>query len=221
MLNWDGMGRRSDHTRVELERLIVDEGFRQLEERGLAAFSVRDVAKRIGYSVGTIYHLFGSYDAVMLAIKARTFDLWREQLEIRLAAAGDDRIAVLVQAYFEFAALHPNAWLAIYEHHMADRGEAREWFREKAGALMEIVGREIEASLTGIRTELARDLAQSLVATVHGHCLFAHHGIFDMLGSSSTSPAETALARVRETLSVVALNGDVAAHPRRVAETIV
>jgi AcrR family transcriptional regulator len=199
------MGRRSEHTRAELEGLIVAEGFRQLEERGLGAFSVRDVAKRIGYSIGTVYHLFGSYDGVMLAINARTLELWREQAEARLAtASGPDRMTALVHGYFEFAALHTKAWLAIFEHHMADGGEAPDWFREKARALIAIVVRELGAVLPGVEADFAVELAHSLVATVHGHCLFEHHRIFEMLGDPRTSPAETALARVREALSVAA-----------------
>src|SRR5271169_6477740 len=101
------MGRRSDHTRAELRELLVAEACRQLSEVGLARFSARDVAKRIGYSVGTLYNVFGSYDELMLAINARTLSLWLTHLRTRLAESGDDdRIATLVRGYFEFAIAH-------------------------------------------------------------------------------------------------------------------
>ena len=101
------MGRRSDHTRSELRELMLEEGHRQLAEVGLARFSARDVAKRIGYSVGTLYNVFGSYDELMLAINARTLSLWLTHLRTRLAESeDDDRIATLVRGYFEFAAEH-------------------------------------------------------------------------------------------------------------------
>ncbi len=45
------MGRRSDHTRPELEGLFVEEGLRQLSETGLQRFSAREVAKQVGYSI--------------------------------------------------------------------------------------------------------------------------------------------------------------------------
>ncbi len=101
------MGRRSDHTRGELEALFIAEGWRQLSETGLARFSARDVAKRVGYSIGTVYNVFGSYDGLMVAINAHTLKLWSADLRERLAGAGEDRIACLVQAYFEFAAQTP------------------------------------------------------------------------------------------------------------------
>ena len=85
------MGRRSDHSREELRALIVAEGHRQLAEVGYARFSAREVAKRIGYSIGTIYNVFGTLDQLILAINGETLDLWKAHLEARLSAPTDDR----------------------------------------------------------------------------------------------------------------------------------
>src|SRR3954469_23115399 len=111
------MGRRSDHSRGELKALIVEEGHRQIAEVGFARFSAREVAKRIGYSIGTLYNVFGTYDGLILAINARTLGLWSRFLEARLvdgglAEAGEDRIDTLVRAYFAFARAHPRSWAA-------------------------------------------------------------------------------------------------------------
>ena len=194
------MGRRSDHTRSELQVLLIEEGWRQLSEVGLAHFSARDVAKRIGYSIGTLYNVFGSYDGLLGAINARTLAMWAAELEARLAeAAGGDRIAALVSGYFAFARRCPKAWLAIFEHHMADWGPAPEQYAAAVHEVLAIVAREIATTLPGAEpAEIAR-LARSLIATVHGHCVFAVLRTFDMLGE--TAPEAAALARVREALS--------------------
>ena len=61
------MGRRSDHSRPELREMIVAEGHRQMLEVGFARFAAREVAKRIGYSIGTIgIHRLG----LLLALNA-------------------------------------------------------------------------------------------------------------------------------------------------------
>jgi AcrR family transcriptional regulator len=193
------MGRRSDHTRSELEALFVDEGRRQLAETGLARFSARDVAKRVGYSIGTLYNVFGSYDGLMLAINGRTLTLWSAYLEDRLAEAGEDRIACLVEAYFEFATQNPKTWIAVYEHHMADGGPAPDWYQALAAELMAIVAAEIAAALPDKDPGVVLSLARSLVATVHGHCVFALYNTFSLLGE--TDPVGTALARVREAIA--------------------
>jgi len=193
------MGRRSDHTRDELKQLFVEEGRRQLAEVGLARFSARDVAKRVGYSIGTVYNVFGSYDGLILAMNARTLQLWTAYARAQLAEAGEDRIACMVRAYFEFAAAHPRTWIAIYEHHMADGGSAPDWYQEVVAELMGVVGGEIAAVLPGVDPARTAALARSLVATVHGHCSFALYNTFRMLGE--TDPEAAALARVREALA--------------------
>ena len=194
------MGRRSDHTRPELEDLFLAEGRRQLAETGLAGFSAREVAKRVGYSIGTLYNVFGSYDGLMLALNARTLAMWAEHLRTRLADvdAGEDRIEALVHGYFEFAVANPKAWIAIYEHHMADGGPAPESYRALAADLMSLAAGEIARELPEAKAEAVLALTRALVATVHGHCAFALYRTFSMLGE--TAPADAALARVRETL---------------------
>jgi len=196
------MARRSDHTRAELEALLVAEGWRQLSETGLARFSARDVAKRIGYSVGTLYNVFGSYDGLVLAINAHTLTLWAARLRERLEAAGapgDDRLAALVDGYFEFAHDNPKTWIAIYEHHMADGGPAPAWYAAIVAEVMSIVAGEIAHALPGAAPDAVMALARSLIATVHGHCVFSLYRTFDMLGE--VAPAGAALARVREAIA--------------------
>ena len=196
------MGRRSDHTRVELEALFVGEGRRQLAETGLGRFSARDVAKRIGYSIGSLYNVFGSYDGLILAINARTLDLWTAPLRASLAASGEDRIATLVRGYFDFAFQNPRTWIAIYEHHMADDAAAPEDYLAHVTELLGVVVAEIAAVLPGAGADRVLALARSLIATVHGHCVFALYSTFNVLGE--TAPVEAALARVREALAAAA-----------------
>jgi AcrR family transcriptional regulator len=193
------VGRRSDHTRSELEALFVEEGARQLAETGLARFSARDVAKRVGYSIGTLYNVFGSYDGLLLAINARTLRLWSAHLKTQLAAARGDRIACLVKAYFEFAEQNPRSWIAIYEHHMPDWGAAPDWYQETTAELVAVVATEIALVLPGKTPDAIIALTRSLVATVHGHCAFALYNAFKLLGE--TDPEGAALARVREAIA--------------------
>ena len=98
--------------------MIVLEGHRQIAEVGFARLSAREVAKRIGYSIGTIYNVFGSHDRLILAINTRTFRLWADHLRELLKSTKADRIRVLVQGYFSFARENPNLWMAIYDHRL-------------------------------------------------------------------------------------------------------
>lgn len=191
------MGRRSDHSREELEALIVAAGHVLMAEVGFARFSAREVAKRVGYSVGTIYNLFGSYDRLVLAINTRTFGLWAAHLRARLEAAGKDRIAALVRGYFDFARAQPQLWMAIYDHRLPVEMAMPAADEAARGELTAIVAAEVARAL-GTDTGAAA-LTRSLVATVHGHCHFALTGAFALMGEED--PEGAALARVREALA--------------------
>ena len=197
------MGRRSDHSRTQLEELILAEGHRLMAEGGYARFSAREVAKRIGYSIGTIYNVFGSLDALLLAINSRTFTVWAAWLRDKLAlageGAGEDRIAALVAGYFDFAARNRNLWMAIYDHRLAPGTEMPDSYRRQRAGLTGIVEEEIAKILPLANRDRAPALARSLVALVHGHCEFALNGTFALLGEEQ--PEQAALARVREALA--------------------
>lgn len=193
------MARRSDHTRPELSALFVEAGHRHLAEVGFGKFSAREVSKQVGYSVGTIYNVFGSLDAMLIAINTRTFTLWAEHLRERLAEPGGDRIRTLVEGYFAFASEHPNLWMAIYDHRLPEGMAMPEGDAAERAELTRIVAAEIALALPAVEHVDLPRLTHSLVATVHGHCSFALTGTFALLGESD--PVASALARVREVLA--------------------
>ena len=192
------MGRRSDHSRGELEELIVVEGHRLMAETGFAGFSAREVARRIGYSIGTIYNVFESLDHLLIAINGRTFELWTAYLDRKIAEGGDDRIRSLVEAYFGFARRHPNLWMAIYDHRLPSGISMPDRDMEKRRALTQIVFNEIARQLPGCSVGQVEHLARSLIATVHGHCTYELNGSFALMGEKQ--PVAMALGRVREAI---------------------
>jgi AcrR family transcriptional regulator len=192
------MGRRSDHTRDELRCLIIAEGHQLLAETGLARFSGREVAKRAGYTVGTIYNVFGSLDRLLVTLNSHTFHLWADFLEQQLTDSPPDRIRTLVEAYFAFARDHTHLWSAIYEHRVgADLFDTAD--HDSRSALTAIVDREVRAALPAAGDMDVPRFVRSLIATVHGHCSYALGGTFSLL--EETDPTDSALARVRECLA--------------------
>lgn len=174
--------------------MILAEAHALMAEVGFQQFSARAVAKRIGYSIGTIYNVFGSLDRLVLAVNSRTFVAWAALIRARLDAAGADRIATLVEGYFDFAEANPNLWMAIYDHRLPpDAPFPEDYFRQRA----ELTGL-VEAEVGEIVGGDAAALARSLVAMVHGHCVFALNGTFALLGETDARGA--ALARAREIL---------------------
>lgn len=193
------MGRRSDHSRAELEAMIVAEGHRVMAETGFAAFSAREVARRVGYSIGTIYNVFDSLDQLLVAINSRTFELWTDYLRQRVEQGGSDRIQALVRAYFDFAREHSKLWMAIYDHRLPAGMAMPDRDMEKRRALTQIVFDEIARQLSASSASDVEHLSRSLIATVHGHCTFELNGTFALMGEKD--PVALALGRVREAIA--------------------
>jgi AcrR family transcriptional regulator len=179
--------------------MILDAGAGLMAEVGLARFSAREVAKRVGYTIGTIHNVFGSYDRLVAAINTRTFGLWAAHLRARLAAAGGDRIAALVEGYFEFARANTHLWNAIYDHHLAEDFILPQADQDARAVLTEIVIGEVARSLGRGPDQALASFTRSLIATVHGHCAFAIGGAWALMGEEA--PETAALARVREALA--------------------
>lgn len=196
------MARRSDHSPDELRALLVRHGHDLMAERGFARFSAREAARRAGYAVGTIYHVFGSLDAYLVAINSQTFRDWAVALEAALEgveAKGTARLETLVHAYFAFARDHANAWMAIYDHRHEAETEIPAEDHAAREALTGIVDREVVTWLGRPDSPEIRRLVRSLIATVHGHCALWITGSFSLMNEAD--PAGQAVARVLEVLA--------------------
>lgn len=172
-----------------------------MHEVGFARFSAREVAKRVGYSIGTVYNVFGSYDGLILAINGRTLELWLDYLETRLSTVetGGDRLGRAIDAYFEFAIINRHAWAALYDFRLPDDIEPPDAYRQKVTAIMAAVEREVTTALPEALRSEAPELTRSLLATVHGHCFFTLNGTFRIL--EETDPLAAARARVADALA--------------------
>lgn len=179
--------------------MIVAEGHRLMAETGFAAFSAREVARRVGYSVGTIYNVFESLDHLLIAINSRTFELWTDYLRKRIEGGGVDRIRALVEAYFDFARDHSKLWMAIYDHRLPAGIPMPDRDMEKRRSLTQIVFDEIARQLPARSDSEVEHLSRSLIATVHGHCTYELNGSFALMGERD--PVELALGRVREAIA--------------------
>ena len=131
------MGRRSTHTPEQLRELILDAAQAIIESNGLAGLSAREIARRIGYSPGTIYNMFQNLDDVVLHVEARVLDA----LDARLAAAltqgpPEEGARRLAEAYLAFTHERPKLWNLLFEHYMPGGSDTPPWYQQKLELLM-------------------------------------------------------------------------------------
>ena len=126
------MGRRSTHTPDQLRQLILDAAQSIIETNGLAGLSAREIARRIGYSPGTIYNMFQNLDDVVLHVEARVLDALDQRLAQALAE-GDpkDKVVKLAESYLAFTSERPKLWNLLFEHYMPSGSDTPPWYQQK------------------------------------------------------------------------------------------
>jgi AcrR family transcriptional regulator len=163
------MGRRSTHTPEQLRQLILDAAQSIIEANGLAGLSAREIARRIGYSPGTIYNMFQNLDDVVLHIEARVLDALDERLQSALAdGQPEEKVSRLAEAYLAFTQERPKLWNLLFEHYMPADSQAPAWYQQKLELLMSRVETAM-APLFPADAEAERHrAARVLWAGVHG-----------------------------------------------------
>ncbi len=163
------MGRRSSHTAGELRELILEASTALISEGGLASLSAREVARRIGYSPGTLYNVFENLDDLVLTIEGRLIDGLAEELDkVPMTTSPTEQARALGRAYLKYTSEKPKLWNLLFEHHLPAGRSPPAWYQQKIDGLMQ----RVEAVVAPLMPEsdpadVARS-AQVLWAGVHG-----------------------------------------------------
>ncbi len=174
------MARRSDHTRTELKDLALKAGAELIENKGFSGFSARAVASKIGYTVGTLYHVFGSLEEFILHINGQTLDLFYQELSKAVESDKAQQIHALAKAHLDFCEINLNRWVALFEFHLPPEMEIPEWYMEKMSALFELVEQAL-LPYTNKNRRKAKRAAKILWASIHGLCMLAFSGKLDVV----------------------------------------
>jgi len=163
------MGRRSSHTADELRELIILETTKIVEQEGLEGLSAREIARRVGYSPGTLYNVFENLDDLLLTIEARLLETLAERLA-RTDPTGppEERLRRLVGAYYSFTQERPKLWNLLTEHRMPAGREVPDWYQEKLENLLQPIEEALAPYLTSAEPGVQKRAAQTLWASVHG-----------------------------------------------------
>ena len=178
------MARRWEHTPEEVKNLAIQAGYEQIQERGFQAFSARAVAAKMGYTVGTIYHVFGNLDNFILHINARTLDEWYEEEVKGIPKKPELRARYFAHSYYKYARANYNRWLALFEHRMQNDAPVPDWYVPKMMRMFALIGEAVMPH-AGNDPKKAERLAKLLWASVHGICTLALGGKLAQVGAGT------------------------------------
>jgi len=171
------MARRSDHTREELKELALKSAEDLLNDKFASELSTRQIATKMGYTVGTLYQIFKNLPDLLLHVNARTLKILYDDCQ-KLSISKDDypsNIFAYAKVYLEFAHSHPKLWELIFDNSiLGDKSlnddDLPDWYLNQVNSLFSL----IETQLKAIQPELS-DLeitkaTRVLWSSVHGIC---------------------------------------------------
>jgi len=172
------MGRRNEHSREELRDLALRAAGEIVADGGAASLSMREVARRIGYTVGALYMVFENLDDLIVQVNEQTVIELREALERIRGRANQpaQNLRLLVAAYFGFALLHTARWRLVFEHRLPEGQKAPATYAGHTAAIFALVSRQLDEAGAGRDGAGCEELATALWSGAHGICMLAVSG---------------------------------------------
>lgn len=179
------MARRNDHSKEEIREMVIKSGSKLIIESGFSSFSTRQIAKEIGYTVGTLYNVFESYDDIVFHINALTLDDMKSFIKQNLNPNLKESLAIkqLAHLYIEFAKQNFNRWVALFEYSVPENVELPQFYNEKIAELFSIVEESLSSLIKNKEQRLKH--AKIIWASVHGICILGLTKRLNIINSDS------------------------------------
>lgn len=166
------MARRGHHTLEQIKDMVLDAAEDLVVTGGLPQLRVRNIAVKIGYTVGSIYMVFDNMNDLILHIKGRTLDAITEQMKQVQCSSPEHCLEELAGIYIRYASQNVNRWSMVFEHRLPDDIDIPEWYQKKVDDLYG----QFEAYFGLISPELTpaqrRQTALAFLGGIHGICVF-------------------------------------------------
>jgi len=168
---------KTDAERQQLRTLIIDAARDLFVSKGVEAVTMREIAKRIGYSATSIYLHFADKESVLRAICETDFlALATSQKRIFDIADPVERLMMLGRGYAEFALSHPNHYRLMFmtthtPRHPNDLSLEHNHPEQDAYFQLQLVVNDVfNAGLFKPELNDADLIAQTIWAGMHGVC---------------------------------------------------
>jgi AcrR family transcriptional regulator len=163
------MGRRSSHKPEELRELIITTTTELLKSEGLTGLTAREIARRVGYSPGTLYNVFVDLDDLILVIESRLLDELASRLkDVPASLEPEERICQLASAYLAFTQDNPKLWNLLFEHRMPPGWEIPPAYKTKLEIPLTILENSMIPIIGNSDPARLHRAARVIWASIHG-----------------------------------------------------
>jgi len=160
---------------------------KHVETEGFQSLTARKVASHIGYTVGTLYHVFRNFDDLVIHLNAQTLDEMAAliQQNSRRLRNPEKRIRAMAEFYVKYATDHPDRWRLVFEH-QAPRGlPTPVQMKERRDVMFEMVADNLRVISPARIPQEVDHTATALWSGIHGICILALTGKLYLGGAFS------------------------------------
>jgi AcrR family transcriptional regulator len=166
------MARRGHHSLEQIKKLVLTAAEDLVMEGGLPQLRVRNIALKIGYTVGSIYMVFENMNDLIMHVKGRTLDIIVEQMEQVKAQTAKQGLQDLADVYIRYASQNLNRWSMVFEHRLSNGDETPEWYQKKIDGLYGIFEDQFAQLAPELPLALRKQTALAFLGGLHGICVF-------------------------------------------------
>lgn len=185
------MARRKDHTREELNALILEAAWQIVLKEGLPALTARRLGTEIGYAAGTIYNFFASMDELYLQLNARVVDMLYDVLSdpacLDPKKSPVQNMRTMSLRYMDFARRYRPLWLMLFNVQLPEDRQHMQWYQEKIDRLFVPLEQLLTSYYKKGQEDTRRMAARILWSSVHGLCFLQETGKIPVIGKKSAA----------------------------------
>jgi AcrR family transcriptional regulator len=153
----------------DLKAALIDGAVELIAERGVRRFSLAELSRRLGVTVGAPYRHFTNRDELLAAVAVRALHTFGEALSAQSSETDppEQRLAAMAAGYVRFAAEQPALFAAVFGLGLD---------KKKSYPELRRAYEDVEAKLEACVAELcprdpdaAEQLTDAIEATAHGY----------------------------------------------------
>jgi AcrR family transcriptional regulator len=153
---------------------------------GLAGLTARQIASRVGCSVGTLYNVFGNLDTLILHLNGQTLDgLYDALSAVELVHEPAVGIQQLTESYRRYTTENINLWTVLFAHVWPADYVLPSWYPEKIQRLLGVLASGLQLLLPDADEADCMQAAAVLWSGLHGINSLAVSGKMGLVSSDS------------------------------------
>lgn len=172
------MGRRNLHSKIELQELILQAAYELINKGGFQSITARNIAAKIGYTPGTLYHAFENLDDILIHLKSKALD--------KFILFFDDyfsnkkfTIEDFIKFYIEYCNKFQQDWSLLSEKHL-EKNSLPAWYQEKISNTFKYLVTHV-SSFTGTDLKKSVMITKLVWSSCQGLCSLSTAGKLELI----------------------------------------